>query len=141
MSSLRAVFRASKGTPAKLAAEIADAIASKLGIEAQVIVNSIKELASIVAENALAADAADHSRLLVAFVQEPKALPALSAIEPFVVPPERFLVGKGAAYLHCAGGVLESKAGKALLKVGKTATTRNWTTVLKLQALASESDA
>jgi uncharacterized protein (DUF1697 family) len=60
------------------------------------------------------------------------------------VPPERFAIGKKAAYLLCAAGILESKAGEALLgKTGKlaTATSRNWATVLKLQALARGSDA
>lgn len=36
------------------------------------------------------------------------------------------------AYLHRASGILENRAGEALLgKVGKTATTRNWATVLR----------
>jgi uncharacterized protein (DUF1697 family) len=64
--------------------------------------------------------------------------PVRVAIESLVVPPERFALGKNAVYLLCAAGILESKAGEALLgKVGKSATTRNWATVLKLQALAS----
>ena len=47
--------------------------------------------------------------------------------------------GKDAAYLLCARGILESNAGEALLgKLGKSATSRNWATVLKLQALASQ---
>jgi uncharacterized protein (DUF1697 family) len=79
---------------------------------------------------------------LVAFVQDLKALTGLAAVEPLVVPPEQFVVGKHAAYLLCAAGILESKAGEALLgKAGRSATTRNWATVLKLQALASEGDA
>lgn len=142
LNSGNAVFRASKGAPTKHAAEIASAIASKLKVEVPVIVKSAKELSAIVAENALAEGAPDHSRLLVVFVQDPKVLPSLAAIEPLVVQPEQFLVGKGAAYLHCASGILESKAGEALLgKLGKAATTRNWATVLKLQALASAPDA
>jgi uncharacterized protein (DUF1697 family) len=56
--------------------------------------------------------------------------------------PEQFAAGKSAAYLLCAAGILESKAGAAFLgKAGKSATTRNWATVLKLHALASERDA
>jgi uncharacterized protein (DUF1697 family) len=142
LNSGNAVFRAAKGTPVKHAAEIASAIASKLKVEVPVIVKSARELSAIVSENALADGAQDHSRLLVAFVQDPKALPGLAVIESLVAPPEQFLVGKGAAYLHCATGILESKAGEALLgKAGKTATTRNWATVLKLQALVSETDA
>jgi uncharacterized protein (DUF1697 family) len=53
-----------------------------------------------------------------------------------LAPPEQFHVGRHAAYLHCAGGILESKAGSALLgKLGREVTTRNWATVLKLKAL------
>lgn len=142
LNSGNAVFRATKGTPVKHAAEIASAIASKLKVEVPVIVKSAKELSAIVFENELAEGAQDHSRLLVAFVQDPKALPGLAVIEPLVAPPERFLVGNSAAYLHCVSGILESKAGEALLgKAGKAATTRNWATVLKLQALVSETDA
>ncbi|OGU24473.1 MAG: hypothetical protein A2580_11355 [Hydrogenophilales bacterium RIFOXYD1_FULL_62_11] len=142
LNSGNAVFRATKGTPVKHATEIASAIASKLKVEVPVIVKSAKELATIVSENALAQRAQDHSRLLIVFVQDPKLLPGLAAIEPLVAPSEQFLVGKSAAYLHCATGILESKAGEALLgKAGKAATTRNWATVLKLQALVSESDA
>ncbi|MFN0058909.1 MAG: DUF1697 domain-containing protein [Planctomycetota bacterium] len=137
LNSGNAVFSATKGTPAKYAAEIADAIATKLKVEVPVIVKSAQDLAAIVAENSLAKKAPDHSRLLVAFVQDAKALAGLSAIAPLVLPPEQYVIGKHAAYLHCAAGILESKAGKALL--GHTsATTRNWTTVLKLSALANE---
>ena len=51
-------------------------------------------------------------------------------------PPERFHIGNHAAYLHCADGILESKAGSALLgKLGREVTTRNWATVLKLKEL------
>jgi uncharacterized protein (DUF1697 family) len=142
LNSGNAVFRATKGTPSKVAAEISHAIASNLKIEVPVIVKSAKELALISAENALAAKAPDHSRLLVAFVQDLKALQQLAAIEPLVVPPEQFLVGNSAAYLLCASGILESKAAEALLgRAGKAVTTRNWATVLKLQAIVCEADA
>ena len=139
LNSGNAVFRAAKGTPARHAAAIAAAITTSLKVEVPVIVKSARELDAIVAENPLAGKAADPSRLLVAFVQDPKALPGLAAIRPMVVPPERFAIGAHAAYLDCVNGILESKAGAALLgKAGKLATTRNWATVLKLQALAGE---
>ena len=142
LNSGNAVFRAAKGISAKHAADIASAISRKLTIEVPVIVKSMQELSVIVSENTLAEVAADHSRLLAIFVQDTKGLSELRAIEPLVVPPEKFIIGKNAAYLNCASGILESKAGAALLgKSGKRATTRNWATVLKLQALASEPDA
>lgn len=138
LNSGNVVFRAAKGTPATHAAQLAAAIASKLKVDVPVIVKSAQELAMIVAENPLAATAADPARLLVAFTQDATALSGLAGIEPLVVPPEQFVLGKHAAYLNCVTGILESKAGEALLgKAGKSATTRSWATVLKLQALAS----
>lgn len=142
LNSGNAVFRAAKGTPAKHSENIAAAILAKLKIEVPVIVKSAKELAAIVSENQLAEKAANHSHLLVVFSQSSATLSELGAVESAVVLPEQFLVGKNAAYLHCAAGILESKAAETLLgKAGRSITTRNWATVLKLQALASESDA
>lgn len=142
LNSGNAVFCAAQGTPTPHAAEIAAAISSQLKIDVPVVVKSVQELAMIVAENMLAEKASDDSRLLVAFVQDTKALSGLNAIAPLVVAPEQFMVGKHAAYLNCETGILESKAGKALLgKGGPSTTTRNWATVLKLQALAGEPDA
>lgn len=143
LNSGNAVFRGMRGTPAKHAAAIATAISTRLKVDVPVIVKSAEELASIVAENRLAKGAPDHSRLLVAFVQDAGALSDLGAIKLLVVPPEEFFIGKGkhAAYFHCPAGILKSKAGEALLgKVGRSTTTRNWATVLKLQALANEPD-
>jgi len=138
LNSGNAVFQASGGTSASLAAEISAAIASRLHIDVPVIVKSATELNRIISENPLAEKAPDHSRLLVAFVQDTKALSELSTIEQLVQPPEEFVVGQHAAYLHCVSGILESKAGEALLgKPGRIATTRNWATIIKLQALAT----
>jgi uncharacterized protein (DUF1697 family) len=142
LNSGNAVFHAPRGTPAKHSAEIAAAIATRLKVEVPVIVKSARELAVIIAENPIKAGAEEHPRLLVAFARDAKALSSLAAIEPLVVPPERFSLGKNAAYLLCATGILESKAWEALLgKAGRSATTRNWATVLKLQALANQADA
>ena len=142
LNSGNAVFKAPKGAPAKHSADIAAAIATQLKVEVPVIVKSVSELAAIIAENPIKAGAEEHPRLLVAFVQDAKALSSLAAIEPLVVPPEQFSVGKNAAYLLCATGILESKAWDALLgNVGKSATTRNWATVLKLLALVNEAGA
>lgn len=137
LNSGNAVFRAAEGTPASHAANIAAATSRRLGIEVPVIVKSAKELDAIVAENPIGIAAADHSRFLVAFVQGARTLAGIAAIEPLVRPPEKFAVGRGAAFQYCAAGILKSQAGEALLgKAGKATTTRNWATVLKLQALA-----
>lgn len=104
-----------------------------------VIVKSAGELNAIISDNPIDAVEHEHSRFLVACTQDAMALSGLAAVQSLVLPPEKFAVGKHAAYLLRAAGILESKAAESLLgKAAKSATTRNWATVLKLQALASE---
>jgi len=136
LNSGNAVFRAAKGSPATHAEAISSAIMDKFKLQVPVIVKSTKELATIIQENPLDASEANHSQLLVAFVQKSSDLLGLSPIHFLVAQHEQFTAGKNAAYLYCPNGILNSKAAKALL--GKaTTTTRNWATVLKLQALAA----
>ena len=121
---------------AQHAARIRRALADGLGVDVPVIVKTANEMAAIVAGNPLLAEATDPSRLLVAFCATAADLAGLAPLAALAVPPERFHVGPHAAYLWCAGGILESKAGAALLgKAGRAATSRNWATVGKLMAL------
>lgn len=139
LNSGNAVFRAAAGpTPAQHAQAIAAAISAQLGLEVPVVVKSAPQLAAAVAGNSLAEQASvHHAQLLVLFSQDRSVLSdLLDAVRPLVVAPEQLWLGSDAAYLHCARGILESKAGEALLsKPGKAVTSRNWATVLKLQAL------
>lgn len=137
LNSGNAVFQAPGGTPVAHAEAIARALAGQMQVEVPVIVVTAQELASIVAACPLGAGTADPSRLLVAFAQNARALVTLEALRSLLVPPERLEIGPQAAYLYCAGGILESRVGKALLgRAGQAVTTRNWATVCKLQALA-----
>lgn len=144
LNSGNAVFHAtgSPGAAKKHAAAIAEGLTTRLKVDVPVIVKSARELDAIVAGNTLARDAAanpgfDPARLLVAFAPDAVTLAGLAPVAALVQPPEQFLIGAHAAYLHCVGGLLESRAGEALLgKAGRAATTRNWATTLKLQALA-----
>ena len=140
LNSGNAVFRARSGTPRAHAARIAAAIAQKLKVEVPVIVKSARASLLRSWPRILSRiDAAQHSRFLVAFAQEPKSLAGLAVIESLVQRPERFAIGRYAAYLHCANGILESKAGAALLgKAGRGSTTRNLATTLKLHGLTKK---
>lgn len=139
LNSGNAVFQAAGGTPVEHAEAIARALAGRMQLDVPVIVVTAQELAAIVAACPLDAESADPSRLLVAFAQDACALAALEALRPLLAPTEQFGISPQAAYLHCAGGILESRAGKALLgRAGREVTTRNWATVRKLQALAIE---
>lgn len=139
LNSGNAVFRAAKRSPSRHAADIRGAILRKLDVDVPVIVKTTEEFDAIVSGNPMAGNPFAPARLLVAFTPDAEALAGLAMIGPLVEAPERFEVGKHAAYLHCSTGILESRAGAALLgKLGKAATTRNWATVLKLQAMAHE---
>lgn len=139
LNSGNAVFRSKSGAPARIASDIAAAISRKLKVEVPVIVKSAKEFAAIVAGNPFEVDASEHSRFLIAFTQDTATLAELAAIASLVTPHERFAIGRHAAYLLCADGILKSKAGEALLgKIGRRATTRNLATTLKLHALAEK---
>lgn len=139
LNSGNAVFRSKSGSPARIASAIAQAISRKLNVEVPVIVKSAKEFAAIVADNPFEVGALDHSRFLVVFTQDSATLAELAAIASLVTPPERFAIGRHAAYLYCTDGILKSKAGESVLgKVGRRATTRNLATTLKLHALAGK---
>ena len=142
LNSGNVVFESSTRSTAAHATRIQAAIAETLGVVAPVIVKSAKEIAAIEAGNKLATVAADPSRLLVAFTPEANDLQGLATLSALVQPPEQLHLGEHAAYLWCANGILQSKAGEALLgKLGRAATTRNWATVLKISALLRQNAA
>ena len=136
LNSGNVVFSHSGRSAGKLAAAISAALDERLGVAVPVVVKSAAEFAAVLGDNPMPPPAEDHSRFLVAFAQEATALQALRPLVALAQPPERFVVGASAAYLHCPQGLLQSRAGEALLgKAGRGVTTRNWATVLKLAGL------
>jgi len=136
LNSGNAVFDGPTESPANHAQRIQAAMVRELGVEALVIVRSAKDMAAVVAGNKLAALATDPSRLLVAVASDPKALAALQLPARAEWGSDEVHVGKHAAYVWCANGILESKVAVALLKgLARSGTTRNWSTVEKLHAL------
>jgi uncharacterized protein (DUF1697 family) len=136
LNSGNAVFRSAARSAARHARTIGARLQESLGVSVLVVVKSSSEFLGAAAENPYAFPEADHSRFLVAFAQDEAATRGLSVLLPMLQSPERFHIGNHAAYLHCANGILQSKAGSALLgKPGREITTRNWATVLKLKAL------
>jgi uncharacterized protein (DUF1697 family) len=137
LNSGNAVFSSSRTSTAAHAKAIGNALADSLGVRVPTIVKSAAELTAIVAANPLEVPAAEHPRLLVAFAQEADAIRALESLAALAEPPEQFVVGVHAAYLHCPNGISNSDSAATLLgKSGRAITTRNMATVLKLHALA-----
>src|SRR5688572_15673702 len=136
LNSGNAVFTAKAAPNREIARAIRTAVHEKLGVDAHVVVKSSRDVAAIVKGNALEEITTDGSRLLVAMTDDAKALVAVKALSKLNWGAERLHVGKDAAYLWCANGILESKAAVALLKdLEGTGTTRNWATLSKLHAM------
>jgi uncharacterized protein (DUF1697 family) len=137
LNSGNAVFDAKAATPAAHAKRLRAAILEAAGVDCEVIVKTAADLAAAIAEHPLRRHADDAARLLVMFTQEASSLALLKPLEQADWAPEAFAVGEHAAWLWCAGGVIESRIAKAVGKLLKdSGTARNWATVQKLQALA-----
>jgi uncharacterized protein (DUF1697 family) len=141
LNSGNAVFTGGSEAPEKHAARIRAAVAKQLGVDAFVIVKSTRDIAAIAAGNALVKVAKDPSKLLVAMTADAKSLAIVAPLADRAWGEEKVHLGKHAAYLWCANGILESKAAVALLKqLSETGTTRNWATLGKIQALMEADD-
>ncbi len=139
LNSGNVVFQSRNSNLAKLAASVESAITATCGISAAVTVTTARELDFIVKENPLLQAVDDHARHLVAFVAHPKHLEAVRPMLKEAWLPDALAITERAAYLWCASGILESKLLLTFSqKAGTTVTTRNWATVLKLQAAAQE---
>jgi len=138
LNSGNAVFQASRPSPAKVASAIETAIRREFGFLVPVIVLTARDLHTVVAENPLPQASDDPSKFLVAFVAKGAVLGKAKALFQESWAPEALAIGSKAAYLWCPRGIIESKLIKAFSRVtADAATTRNWGTVLKLQAAAA----
>jgi uncharacterized protein (DUF1697 family) len=119
LNSGNAVFDARAGTPAAHAKRLRAAILHKTGVDCEVIVKSAADLAAAIAEHPLRRHADDDARMLVMFTQEAASLALLEPLEGGDWAPEAFAVGRHAAWLWCANGIIESRIAKAVGKALK----------------------
>ena len=139
LNSGNVLFESKRPNVAKIAAGIEAAINTACGFSAAVTVTTAQELDLIVKENPLLHVVDDHARHLVAFVTHPKHLKPLRPMLKESWTPDALAITRRVAYLWCATGILDSKFLQAFSRIGgATVTTRNWATVLKLQAAAKE---
>lgn len=140
LNSGNVVFSGPSRPQAEVAAGIEETLVLKLGVVARTLVLDGEELAAIVAANPLTGQAGDHARLLTFILSSPSCTtrPAIEALCSRNWHPGAVALGERAAYVWCPDGILDSAAAAALGKLlGDTTTSRNWTTLLKLHALAS----
>jgi uncharacterized protein (DUF1697 family) len=136
LNSGNAIFTSSDKDTLTSASRIEKELYARTGISARVMVFSEEELKEIVKENSLAEVANDPSRLLVMFLQNSGDLMKLKPLKDQEWTPDILSIGTRAAYLWCSEGILASRLNEAADRiVGEMATTRNWSTVMKLYAL------
>ena len=125
------------GASSDVAARIEEALLKRLGVSSRVTVLAAAELTAVVHDNPML-DIANHpSRLQVAFLADPADRPRLESLLEQDWQPEALSLGMRVAYMWCPNGLSKSALGKAVGKVLKDrVTTRTWSTVLKLHALA-----
>jgi uncharacterized protein (DUF1697 family) len=139
LNSGNVVFSATGKGAANSAARIEKALATELGVDARVFVLDAVELAAAIAENPLGKIAHDPSRLLVAVTAGTAAHAKLAPLAQQPWKPDALAIGKRVAYLWCAEGLIASKLAQAVSRaLGKDVTMRNWATMTKLLALATE---
>jgi len=135
LNSGNAIFSSSSKSIAKHITAIAGILNEEFEVSTPVVVKTAAQFQSIVANNPVQVPEADHSKYLVAFAQADASISELTELLPQPQSTEAFKVTATAAYLYCPNGILQSKIAAALIgKAGRNVTTRNWATILKINA-------
>jgi uncharacterized protein (DUF1697 family) len=134
------VVVSSGSTADKVADDCARLIAGRLGLELGVVGRTRDELAAIVERDPLGEVADEPKRYQVTFLRSELAPDVVARLEAAASGDERLVAAGRELFAWHPSGVGRSKlatllAGKGL---GVTATSRNWTTVTSLLALADE---
>jgi uncharacterized protein (DUF1697 family) len=104
-----------------------------------VVALAAEELAVAVADNPLAEVADNPSRLLVAVPADAAARGRLEPLLKQEWEPDALALGPRVAYVWCPDGVIASRLSAAVGRaLGDEVTSRNWTTMTRLQVLATE---
>jgi uncharacterized protein (DUF1697 family) len=136
LNSGNVVFTAPAKIKGDHGARIEAGLAKRVGISSRVIVLSAEEVATLVAENSLAGTVKDFSRLLVFALAAPGDRERLRELAGRRWAVGELVLGSRAAFVWSPDGLLDSAVAVAVGKaLGDRATSRNWATMLKIDAL------
>ena len=127
-------------SPERLAADLEHELAGSFGVRSPVVVRTCEELAAVVTLDPLRKVVDNDKLYQVSFLSAeppPEALQRLEASDPA---PERFVHAGREIYAWHPGGIHSSPLARLLSdkRLGVVATARNWSTTVKLLALAGE---
>lgn len=123
-------------------AEIEQAIKTQYGFEVPVDVRTEADYQAII-DNCPFGEVnveQDGTKILVTFLSGVPNAEKLEQAQKFATQSETMILNGTTLYLHCPNGYGKTKLSNAFLekKLGLSATTRNWKSVLKLRELAGE---
>jgi uncharacterized protein (DUF1697 family) len=131
-----------KGSAESVAKAVATGLEKLMGAPVGVVVRTHDQLDRLIRENPFAAEAADGSKVHVAFLAGPCGPGAGVCLDRIVAQypkrRDRYRLAGEHIYFHLPDGAAETKfTGKTLDKaLGVMGTGRNWNTVLKLHAMS-----
>jgi uncharacterized protein (DUF1697 family) len=131
------IFEATAGAGKKIAPQVEQRLADRLGLEVPVVVRTAGELVDVVDRSPVRGPATEH--LHVAFLAAQPPAGRVAALDPARSPPDSFQVRGREIYLQLPNGAARTKLTNAYFdgKLGTTSTMRNWRTVLALLAMAT----
>jgi uncharacterized protein (DUF1697 family) len=138
LNSGNVLFEVARPNLGKLAQQIETAFQLRFGFTSNVAVLTAERLKAIVAANPLLEAIKDPKRHFVAFASDEAKFTQLLPLAGNSWHPDALVIGESAAYLWCELGALDSPSSRAFGKAAGTGvTSRNWATVLKIQAAAA----
>jgi len=136
LQSGNAILTSGEHEAAEIAERVASGIGSRLGLDITVVVRSGEELAAVVEANPFLARGAPLTELHVGFAASVLPVDALAALDRERFAPNEFEVAGREIYMRLPSGVQASRLPN-WERLGRTAvTSRNWSTVTRLRALA-----
>lgn len=135
------VFRTDQTDVTTLASKIKTSITQDFGHDVAVLVLPAKDLALIAHSNPLwPKSGGDETLFHCTFLFQPVSPTVFHALKLPAAPGERAVLVEQAILLHCPHGYGKTKLNNSFFEraLGVPATTRNWRTVLALQALCTE---
>ncbi|MDA0565570.1 DUF1697 domain-containing protein [Streptomonospora sp. S1-112] len=135
LQSGNAAFTAAHDDPDRIAADIADTLRTRAGLDITVMVRTAADLQRVVA--GIPFPVRDPAKCAVAFLNTPVDHDRLAALDPAAYAPEELAAGERELYLYFPNGLGRAKLTAALgSRLPGPATVRNWTTTTRLLALA-----
>lgn len=140
LNSGNALFSSPSRSVRKHATAISEMLTAEFHVTTPVVVKTANQFLAIVKNSPLDLPASEYSKYLVVFAQSESFLTELAKRLPQATSADQWTQAESAAYLYCPDGILKSPLAAAIVgKAGRNLTTRNWATVLKIQAAVNPS--